>query len=932
MLRRSSLGVAARLAILLSALAALSTGLALILQDRALDQDLRQAARGRLERSALAADRLIGNHLRDIASRYSAISRAPEFRANLEVVHGPTLRYYAAQLLDGQSATLVAFLGRDSEILAPAGDPRLARSLDDRLRGGFPLEASPCVTAGEPGPRPDRTSADPGGVFGPCRYPEGPAEATLFSSSDEVHTLVLIPLRTGEALVGGLVALEQVTPQLVAEWSNLSGGTINLAHATPGSDLEAVVRRFPGVHVKVATTYDAERGVIRRARRNLAVSGLAVLVLALGASWLLARGFARPIVQMREATERLGKGQLDQRIELHRNDEIGQLAQAFNDLVQRLRESQERLRRAQRLARFGNWYLDSETRTVTSTPEVNRLFGLQEEESVLDWDRWLTRIHPEDRRQVESAVVRSRRRGAPFRVDVRVQHASGRTSILHLRGQPRSEDSGRIDASAQDVTERRTAEEQIRYLSLHDALTGLGNREYLRERLGLRLRGHHSRRPLALLFIGLDDFQAVNDTFGHAVGDTLLSEVAARLIETTSFLSSDEDGERSTETVVRTAGDRFGLILDDIADEEEAARVAQLILARIGEPYTIGEEEISLTARIGIALWPDDAEDADTLLRNCDTALHRSKLSGREQYGFFDESMHEDASRRLRLANLLRQAIERGALDLHFQPRVRTDTGRVVGFEALASWTEPELGPVSPTEFIPIAEATGSIGPLGEWALETAAQQLREWHQAGHTDVSMSVNLSRHELRPGLVERAMEKTEGLDRSRFELEVTESALIEDGAEAVNILGELRAHGFRIALDDFGTGYSSLHYLQGLPIDTVKIDRAFIRRIAEDEDTAALTGSVIAMCRALRLHTVVEGVETEEQRAVLLGLGCEEAQGFLFSPPMPAEETWAFLESGAKVEANDTSTLAEEARRGTRDHRRLTSRLASPSPKR
>ena len=858
-----------------------------------MDQDLRRAATSRLERSAVSADRLIGDHLRGVAERYAAISLAPEFRANIGASHGPTLRYYAAQLLEGQSATVVAFLGRDGELLALASDPRLVDGEVPQLPED-PFNA-PATCAAARGAGSSRT-AGPGpiGPFEPCRYPDSTAEATLFRSRGNLYALARVPLRTGDRLVGGLAAVEPVSREMLAGWSELSGGTIHLSETLPSSDLDVPIRGFGGLEVRISTTYQAERDAIRRARRNLAASGLGVLALALVASLLLARGFARPIVQMRKATEQLSEGRLDQRLDIQSEDEIGQLGRAFNDLVSRLRESREQLRRAQRLARFGNWDLAFDTWTVDGTAEFHRLFVQDEGKGRFGWDQFLARIHPDDRQELQAAVARSRQRGAAFRVDVRIEPRPGRHRILHLRGQPRGENRARIEASAQDVTERRTAEEQIRYVSLHDPLTGLGNREYLRGRLTPRLRGHHARQPLALLLIGLDDFQEVNHAFGYPVGDAVLAEVAERLVDAVRKLPNRRRGNREVaELVVRLGDDRFGVVLDGAGDEGRAAEVSQLLLAELNKAHRIEGEEISLTACIGIGVCPEDGEDVDTLLRNCDTALHRCRQDGPGLYGFFHESMHHDASRRLRVSNLLRQALDRRELVLHFQPRVRTDTARVVGFEALARWTDPELGSVSPVEFIPIAETTGSIVALTEWSLDSAARQLRAWHDSGYPELQVSLNLSRYVLVPELVERVLASTADIDRSHFELEVTESALIEDGDAAISILSELRTHGFRIALDDFGTGYSSLSYLQDLPIDTVKIDRGFIQEIGEDQDAAALTGSVLAMCGALRLHAVVEGIETQEQREILLQLGCAEAQGFLFSKPIPSRRTLALL---------------------------------------
>ncbi|MGH7540701.1 MAG: HAMP domain-containing protein, partial [Gemmatimonadota bacterium] len=423
--RRLRLGVAGRLALLLSALATLSTGLALVLQARALDQDLRSAAQARLERSAATTDRLISDHLRDIADRYAAISRTPELRANLEAGHEPTLRYFAAQLLDGQSATMIAFVDPNAEPMAPAGDPRLVERARQRVLEAQNDSSAACVSAGEARARGSvgpPGSSDP--AFEPCQYPEGGPQATLLSSGGDLFALVAVPLRTGTQLVGGLLAVEPIGASRLEAWSELSGAQIHLGAVPGSSDLVTRLRRA-AVDLHVSTTYEAERRAIGRARRNLVVSGQIVLILSLVASYLLARGFARPIVQMREATERVSAGQLDQRLDLDRNDEIGELGRAFDDLVARLRRSQESLRRAQRLARFGNWQLDLASRTVTGTAEFRRLLGL-DDDARLPWTALLERVHGDDRSGLDHAIRRAERRGGAFRIDVRARSRGGR--------------------------------------------------------------------------------------------------------------------------------------------------------------------------------------------------------------------------------------------------------------------------------------------------------------------------------------------------------------------------------------------------------------------------------------------------------------------------------------------------------------------------
>lgn len=886
-----SLGVAGRLAILLGGLAAVSTGLALLLQDRALDKDLREAARARLSTSASVADRLIADHLEALAMRYSAISRTPELRANLDARHTPTLIFYATRLLRDQGATLIAFVGEDGQFLATAGDPRLmSAALARTLDRGDPRPA--CVSAGTASKR-----GGGGRDWMPCAFPEGPGEASLFEAQGNLYSIVAVPLRTNGRLDGGLIAVEAVGEAMLQQWSELSGAAIRSGPpATEAGALDALVRTLPGIEMRVSTTYDAERGIIERSRYNLAVSGALAVLLAIVASLVLARAFMRPIRKMREATERLSEGHLDHRVEIEREDEFGELGHAFNELASRLTRSQDRVRRAQRLARFGNWYLDVERKAFDGTSEFRRLMRLPEVGAIAI-DALLARVHHEDRTSFRTALAESARSGRAFQVDIRVATTDGRDRILQVRGSARATEDSRLEGSIQDITESREAEEQIRYLSMHDPLTGLGNRDHAVEELEARVARRGAEPGLTAIVVGIDDLRGVIDTFGHAVGDEILLEVARRLVG--DAREAPRSGEREPDIVAKLGDNRFAVILDG-TETEAAERAAARLLSILRRPYRVGDEEISLTPSFGIARWPLDSERPDRLLRSAETALGRVQTEDRGGIRFFHGSMHEDASRRLRIANLLRRAIDDETLELHYQPRIRPDTGHLIGFEALSRWTDPELGPVSPAEFIQIAEATGSIHTLGAWCIRTASEQLRRWHDGGFEWVSVSLNLSRHQLKPELVDLLLEATLDLDRSRLELEVTESALIEEGDAAIETLTTLRGFGFKIALDDFGTGYSSLSYLRGLPIDTVKLDRSFIRDIAEDPDAAALTGSVLAMCRALRLHGVVEGVETEAQLEILVGLGVTEVQGFLFSQALPVDESSAYLESATPAE--------------------------------
>jgi diguanylate cyclase (GGDEF)-like protein len=879
------LGVAGRLAVLLGGLATVSTGLALVMQDRALDQDLRRAAVSRLETSASVADRLMAEHVHSLATRYAAISRTPELRANLEARHAPTLSFYAGRLLRDQGATLVAFIDADGDLIANAGDPRLIDEAISRSRTRTGADEA-CVAAASAAALTPVSRR-----WASCAFPGGSGEGTLFRSGGDLYTLALVPLRTGDDVDGALLAVEPIEPGLLGEWSDLSGGTIRTSAAAAGA-LHTPVRTLPGIDISVATTYEAEQGIIDRSRYNLMVSGLLALVLAVAASLLLARVFTRPILRMREATERLSEGDLEHRVRVDRDDELGELGVAFNDLASKLTASQERVRRAQRLARFGNWYLDIERSVFDGTSEFRRLLRLPEVGGIA-LDAILARVHPDDREMLRATFGEARRNGRAFQVDVRVRSTAGSDRVVNFRGYRRGASSNRVEGSVQDVTRRREAEEQIRYLSLHDSLTGLGNREWALDELRERIEGRQGQPALAAGVIAIGELRSVIDTFGHASGDRVLVDVARRLLG--AVRDEPRDDRHDRDLVAKLGDDRFLVVFDGMSAPDMAKACSERLLTTLRRPFPITDDEVVLTPSMGIACWPDDAESPEDLIRNAETALGRVQREDPGSVRFFHDSMHEDASRRLRIANQLRRAIADRRLELHYQPRVRPDTGALIGLEALARWTDNELGPVSPGEFIPIAEATGSIHELGSWCIEAAAEQLRSWHEQGHGWLSVSVNLSQHQLEPGLVDEVLEATVGIERSAFELEVTESALIEEGDAAIETLTALRAHGFRIALDDFGTGYSSLSYLQGLPIDTVKVDRGFIRDIADDPDSAALTGSVLDMCGALRLHTVVEGVETEAQLETLLRLGATEVQGFLFSRPLPVEDSTAYIAS-------------------------------------
>jgi diguanylate cyclase (GGDEF)-like protein/PAS domain S-box-containing protein len=442
-------------------------------------------------------------------------------------------------------------------------------------------------------------------------------------------------------------------------------------------------------------------------------------------------------------------------------------------------------------------------------------------------------------------------------------------------------------ASFTDITERKQAEAHISQLAYHDTLTGLLNRFSLNSQLEQALAtARRERHAMAVMFLDMDRFKTINDTLGHAVGDELLMEVAKRLRENV----------RDSDIVARLGGDEFVVVLTEVEDATAAARLADKILQVLAQPYRIGESELHSTASIGLAFYPNDGEDGETLMKNADAAMYHAKSQGRNNIQFFTAEMNQAAVKRLKLDHDLRVAVETKQFELHYQPQLDSRDGRIVGVEALVRWRHPHEGLISPAEFIPVAEETGIILPLGEWVLDEACRQLRAWRDDGLADVTMAVNLSAHQLRsPALlaqVAHALEK-HGLPGVDLELEITESVAMHDPAASISQLKALRDLGVRLSIDDFGTGYSSLSYLKLLPIHTLKLDQSFVRDIESDSNDVAICTATIALAHNLGLAVVAEGVETEAQRLLLTSHQCDFLQGYLFSKPLPAEAALAFI---------------------------------------
>ena len=441
--------------------------------------------------------------------------------------------------------------------------------------------------------------------------------------------------------------------------------------------------------------------------------------------------------------------------------------------------------------------------------------------------------------------------------------------------------------------ERKRYQVQLEHQANYDALTGLPNRNLLHDRLRQAVYSQRQSRAIAVVFMDLDHFKFVNDSLGHSTGDLLLKAMGERLRTVL----------REGDTVGRVGGDEFVLILNDQSNEEIIYRAMQRIAAKVSEPITIEGKELYVTCSAGISLYPQDGRDVDTLLKNADAAMYRAKDHGRSNFQFYTSEMNERVSERLALENALRRALERNELALHYQQKVNLQTGEIVGAEALVRWLHPEWGLVRPARFIPLAEETGLIVSIGEWVLREACRQSRAWLDAGLDPGVVSVNLSVRQFRQeGLVRavsRILEET-ALDPAQLEMELTESMVMGNVDAAIAVLQGLKQLGVTLSVDDFGTGYSSLSYLKDLPIDTLKIDRSFVRDIGggAELDEGVLAQAIISLGHALHLRVIAEGVETDAQVRFLRRHGCDEVQGFFYGEPVPPEAHGKLLEKARR----------------------------------
>ncbi|CAI6083256.1 putative bifunctional diguanylate cyclase/phosphodiesterase [Cohnella sp. JJ-181] len=481
-------------------------------------------------------------------------------------------------------------------------------------------------------------------------------------------------------------------------------------------------------------------------------------------------------------------------------------------------------------------------------------------------------------------------RGKSNTIELQATSPNGKTHTFWLTSLPIFVDGGLRGAYSvmKDITDAKRHQETIHHLAYHDELTGLSNRRFFQELLASRTDPNSAitLRPFTVFFIDLDRFKRVNDLFGHDFGDEVIKQSAAKL---RSCLPVNA-------TLARMGGDEFTVLIPNLAGQEEIEKTAAAVVQEFVHPFTVGHHTVKLSASVGIARYPEDGRDAGSLIKHADTAMYNAKENGSSQYRFYDAERDQTSLEQIILEHDLEQAIARDQMRLHYQPKIDIRTGEMTGVEALVRWEHPQLGLIPPLSFIPLAEKSGFIVPLELWVLKEACLQVKQWETEGYATVPVAVNLSQiHLMKPDIFESIMSIVHacGMDTRLLELEITESAMMHNEEHVIRILNSLQEAGIAVSMDDFGTGYSSLSYLHNLPIECLKIDRSFIRKLTTDPDSRAIAEMIVSMARQLKLDIVAEGVENEEQIRLLKELHCFNAQGFYYSQPMSAEQIGRWL---------------------------------------
>ena len=577
-------------------------------------------------------------------------------------------------------------------------------------------------------------------------------------------------------------------------------------------------------------------------------------------------------------------------------------SKAFGDL----RSSEARLSQAQQLARMGSWEWNPVLDYVQLSEPCRLVLDRSSTSDVRDIASLIACAHPRDRQNLRKGLDALIERGSPLSIDCQMITEGGRKRFIHLEAELLRNAANRsalVTGTVQDISDRKQSEDKIRYLAYYDNLTGLPNRVLFKEHLkrALAIAEQH-KSYLAVLFLDLDRFKGINDSLGHDVGDLLLQQVADRLqqrVRPYDTISRDPDEEKDS-MIARLGGDEFTILLEGIATPEIAARVARRVIEVLEAPFDLNGNEAFISCSIGISIYPHDGLELDTLLKNADVAMYCSKDLGRSTYQFYTQEMNSASLQRLILETHLRKAFEKDEFSVHYQPKVDCSTNRIVGLEALVRWNNPELGWVSPADFIPIAEDTGLVIALDRWVISAVCRQLDSWQSQQIPLVRIAVNLSaKHFIKNNLTEtiELIRQRGGAAWNNLELEITEGVLMKHTEEVIDAMIALNETGVSISIDDFGTGFSSLSYLTRFPFHTLKIDRSFVSRVNDTPESASIVTAIIALSRSLHKDIIAEGVETNEQLTYLKNSGCTVIQGYLFSRPLPEHEVRLLLLQGS-----------------------------------
>lgn len=552
--------------------------------------------------------------------------------------------------------------------------------------------------------------------------------------------------------------------------------------------------------------------------------------------------------------------------------------------------SQRKLNEAQRIANIGSWELDHKTDSLHWSNEVYRIVEVNRKSFRVSLKSFKSLLLPEDAELLEETFNSHIQNGTEHNVTYQLKTADGRIKFLQERCETQFSRDGSPLLSMgtiQDISERKENEEHIAYLAHHDILTELPNRLLFRERFEQALSyARRNNRRLALIFLDLDRFKFINDSLGHPVGDALIREVAQRL----SNIIRDSD------ILGRHGGDEFIIALTDLTDLQAVAKIADNILESIRNNFDLAGHILGISCSMGIAIYPDNGDDFDSLLRKADTAMYSAKDASRDAYRYFSEEMNVDMLERMEILGSMRKAIKNKDFFLNYQPQFDVPSGRIIGVEALLRWKDANDDFISPEKFIPIAEDSGLILPLGNWVIHEACRQLAIWRNDGHKNISMAINLSAMQLRQANLKNEISDaflTAGVPSSCIELELTETVLLQDADNTMNMVKSLKELGVNMAIDDFGTGYSSLSYLKQLNADKLKIDRSFVKDLPHDQDSVSIARAIIHMSHDLGLRLIAEGVETIEQAELLSEMGCDVMQGYYFSHPLDAENITRLL---------------------------------------